>query len=73
MDALRAGNLRHRWTLASDCRPFLFHAAKIEGDGGYIPNPALFALIYSCESREIVASTSIRSIVISCREPQRKP
>ncbi|HTZ81421.1 MAG TPA: patatin-like phospholipase family protein [Stellaceae bacterium] len=45
-------------TLASACLPFLFQAVEIDGehywDGGYMGNPALFPLIYNCESRDIV-------------------
>jgi len=45
-------------TLASACLPFLFQAVEIEGeaywDGGYMGNPALFPLIYNCESSDIV-------------------
>jgi len=44
--------------LASGCLPFLFQAVEIEGeaywDGGYMGNPALFPLIYECESADIV-------------------
>ena len=44
--------------LASGCLPFLFQAIEIEGepywDGGYMGNPAIFPLIYGCESRDIV-------------------
>ncbi len=44
--------------LASACLPFMFQAVEIEGepywDGGYMGNPALFPLIYDCESRDIV-------------------
>ncbi len=44
--------------LASGCLPFLFQAVEIEGehywDGGYMGNPAIFPLIYGCESRDIV-------------------
>ncbi len=44
--------------LASSCLPFLFQAVEIEGehywDGGYMGNPAIFPLIYNCESRDIV-------------------
>ena len=43
--------------LASSCLPFLFRAVEIEGesywDGGYMGNPAIFPLIYGCESRDI--------------------
>jgi NTE family protein len=44
--------------LASACLPFLYKAVEIEGehywDGGYMGNPPLFPLIYSCESRDIL-------------------
>jgi NTE family protein len=44
--------------MASACLPFLFQAVTIDGesywDGGYMGNPALFPLIYHCESRDIV-------------------
>ena len=44
--------------LASTCLPFIFQAVKIDGehywDGGYMGNPALFPLIYRCESSDIV-------------------
>jgi NTE family protein len=44
--------------LASACLPFLYQAVEIEGehywDGGYMGNPALFPLIYSCLSRDIL-------------------
>ncbi|MBV8913921.1 MAG: patatin-like phospholipase family protein [Acetobacteraceae bacterium] len=44
--------------LASACLPFLFQAVEIEGehywDGGYMGNPAIFPLIYECESRDVV-------------------
>ncbi|MBY0422548.1 MAG: patatin-like phospholipase family protein [Parvularculaceae bacterium] len=44
--------------LASACLPFLFQAVKIDGesywDGGYMGNPAIFPLIYNCESRDVV-------------------
>lgn len=44
--------------LASACLPFMFQAVEIDGepywDGGYMGNPALFPLIYECESRDIV-------------------
>jgi NTE family protein len=44
--------------LASGCLPFLFQAIEIDGeaywDGGYMGNPALYPLIYGCESRDIV-------------------
>ena len=44
--------------MASACLPFLFQAVEIEGeaywDGGYMGNPAIFPLIYNCESRDVV-------------------
>jgi NTE family protein len=44
--------------LASACLPLLHQAVCIGGehywDGGYMGNPALFPLIYGCESRDIV-------------------
>ncbi|MDE3061349.1 MAG: patatin-like phospholipase family protein, partial [Pseudomonadota bacterium] len=44
--------------LASSCIPFLFQAVEIGGeyywDGGYMGNPALWPLIYHCESPELV-------------------
>ena len=44
--------------LASACLPVLYQAVEIDGeyywDGGYMGNPALFPLIYHCESRDIV-------------------
>jgi len=44
--------------LASACLPFIFHAVEIGGeaywDGGYVGNPAIFPLIYHCESRDVV-------------------
>ncbi len=44
--------------LASACLPFLYQAVEVDGehywDGGYMGNPALFPLIYSCQSRDIL-------------------
>ena len=44
--------------LASGCLPFMFQAVEIDGehywDGGYMDNPAIFPLIYGCESKDIV-------------------
>lgn len=44
--------------LASGCMPFLFHAVEIDGecywDGGYMGNPAIYPLIYNCDSRDVV-------------------
>jgi NTE family protein len=44
--------------LASGCLPFLFQAVEIDGehywDGGYMGNPAIFPLIYGCDSRDVM-------------------
>jgi NTE family protein len=44
--------------LASACLPFLFQAVEIDGesywDGGYMGNPAIFPLIYNCESSDVL-------------------
>ena len=44
--------------LASACLPFLYQAVEIDGepywDGGYMGNPALYPLIYNCDSRDVV-------------------
>jgi NTE family protein len=44
--------------LASACLPFLFQAVEVEGqhywDGGYMGNPAIFPLIYNCQSADVV-------------------
>lgn len=44
--------------LASACLPLLFQAVEINGehywDGGYIGNPAIFPLIYQCDSPDVV-------------------
>lgn len=44
--------------LATACLPTLFHAVNIEGDdywdGGFIGNPAIFPLIYNCETPDIM-------------------
>ncbi len=44
--------------MASACLPTMFHAVEIDGeaywDGGYMGNPAIFPLIYNCESTDIV-------------------
>jgi NTE family protein len=44
--------------LASACLPYVFQSIVIDGDpywdGGYMGNPALFPLIYGCESRDIL-------------------
>jgi NTE family protein len=44
--------------LASGCLPFLFQAVEIDGeaywDGGYMGNPAIFPLIYHCDSSDVI-------------------
>ena len=44
--------------LASACLPFVFQAVEIEGqfywDGGYLGNPAIYPLIYDCDTRDVV-------------------
>jgi NTE family protein len=44
--------------LASACLPLFCQAVEIDGehfwDGGYMGNPALFPLIYDCQSRDII-------------------
>jgi NTE family protein len=44
--------------LASACLPFIYQAVEVDGerywDGGYMGNPALFPLIYSCQSRDVL-------------------
>ncbi len=44
--------------LASTCLPLLMHAVEIDGevywDGGFSGNPAIFPLVYECESRDVV-------------------
>jgi NTE family protein len=44
--------------MASACLPFMFQAVEIGGeaywDGGYMGNPAIFPLIYHCDSPDVV-------------------
>ncbi len=44
--------------MASACLPFMFQAVEIDGeaywDGGYMGNPAIFPLIYDCDSPDVV-------------------
>jgi NTE family protein len=44
--------------LASACLPFMFQAVELKGehywDGGYMGNPAIFPVIYSCDSRDVL-------------------
>ena len=54
----QASELRVDHVLASTCLPPLMHAVEIDGecywDGGFSGNPAIFPLIYECESRDVV-------------------
>ncbi len=44
--------------MASACLPFMFQAVEIDGeaywDGGYMGNPAIYPLIYHCDSPDVV-------------------
>jgi NTE family protein len=44
--------------MASACLPHVFQAVEIDGasywDGGYMGNPAIFPLIYNCDSSDVV-------------------
>lgn len=44
--------------LASACLPSLFHAIQIDGehywDGGFVGNPAIYPLIYECQTSDII-------------------
>jgi NTE family protein len=52
------GELSVDAALASACLPFMFQAVEINGeaywDGGYMGNPALYPLIYNCDSQDIL-------------------
>jgi NTE family protein len=52
------GELSVDAALASACLPFMFQAVEIDGeaywDGGYMGNPALYPLIYDCDSKDIL-------------------
>ncbi len=52
------GELSVDAALASACLPFMFQAVEIDGeaywDGGYMGNPALYPLIYNCDSQDIL-------------------
>ncbi len=44
--------------MASACLPHMFQAVEVDGepywDGGYMGNPAIYPLIYNCDTRDIV-------------------
>ena len=50
--------LRAEHVLASTCLPLMMQAVEVDGeyywDGGYSGNPAIFPLVYECESPDIV-------------------
>jgi NTE family protein len=54
----KADELGPDHVLASTCLPLLMHAVEIDGevywDGGFSGNPAIFPLVYECESRDVV-------------------
>jgi NTE family protein len=54
----RSDEMTAEAVMASACLPNLFQAVEIDGeaywDGGYTGNPAIFPLIYNCESRDVV-------------------
>jgi NTE family protein len=50
--------LRPEHVLASTCLPLLMHAVEVDGefywDGGYAGNPAIFPLVYECETPDVL-------------------
>ena len=44
--------------MASACLPFMFQAVQVDGeyywDGGFIANPAIFPLIYECDTSDVI-------------------
>lgn len=54
----KAEDLGPNHVLASTCLPLLMHAVEIDGevywDGGFSGNPAIFPLVYECETRDVV-------------------
>ena len=50
--------LRSEHVLASTCLPLLMHAVEVDGefywDGGYAGNPAIFPLVYECETPDVL-------------------
>jgi NTE family protein len=52
------GEITPEAVMASACLPFLYQAVEIDGeaywDGGYMGNPAIFPLIYGCDSTDVV-------------------
>ena len=62
--------------MASACLPFLFQAVEIDGeaywDGGYMGNPAIFPLIYGCESPDVLIVHINPMKRPTCRPPRTK-
>jgi NTE family protein len=54
----QCSNITADAVLASACLPNLFQAVEIDGefywDGGYVGNPAIYPLIYDCDTRDVV-------------------
>ena len=54
----KADELGPNHVLASTCLPLLVHTVEIDGemywDGGFSGNPAIFPLVYECQSRDVV-------------------
>jgi NTE family protein len=54
----KAEELGPNHVLASTCLPLLMHAVEIDGevywDGGFSGNPAIFPLVYECETRDVL-------------------
>ena len=52
------GEVTPEAVMASACLPFMFQAVEIDGegywDGGYMGNPAIYPLIYHCDSADVV-------------------
>ena len=56
--------------LASACLPTIHHAVKIDGelywDGCYAANPAVFPLLYGCDSRDVLLVLLMLATVQIC-------
>lgn len=52
------GELTDKAVLASACLPFMYQAVEIDGeyywDGGYMGNPPLFPIFYTCDCRDLL-------------------
>ena len=58
MRIFRENQLTADVLLASACLPMVHHPVEIEGepywDGGYSANPAVFPLVFDCDSRDVL-------------------